>query len=397
MIKDSAPEKWIYKEHTRVKHILLEKYLDAWIPILGRWNPKICYFDGFAGRGDYRDEKTGKIISIGSPIIALKVADRQANYFDKILFVLIEKDEDNFKNLKEVLEREKVNINNLKKIEIIMENFEFSDSCEEIFDNLEQKECILIPSFFFIDPFGFSGIPFRIIKKILTNPKTEVFFNFMARDIGRFLELPQVENIFMELFNTDEWRNLLELPNRDQALTELYRKQLHQDAEVKYSLQFRVSESERLKTLYYLVHATNNLKGHNIMKGIMFNQSVHGSFAYLGPNDLSERSQIRLFNVNDTDELKVYLVERFKGETLTFDEILEKICIPWYDEPPYIERHHREALKTLKKEEKIKVTPVTSKTERGLSGDDIISFDNNNPLELRPSISTQKKRNHIKF
>jgi three-Cys-motif partner protein len=55
MVRDSAPERWEYREHTRVKHILLEKYLGAWIPILGRWNQKICYFDGFAGRGEYLD------------------------------------------------------------------------------------------------------------------------------------------------------------------------------------------------------------------------------------------------------------------------------------------------------------------------------------------------------
>src|SRR4030043_186638 len=36
---------WEYKEHTKVKHILLEKYLAAWIPILGKYNQKICYFD----------------------------------------------------------------------------------------------------------------------------------------------------------------------------------------------------------------------------------------------------------------------------------------------------------------------------------------------------------------
>ena len=67
--RDSAPEKWEYREHTRVKHILLEKYLAAWVPILGKWNPKICYFDGFAGRGEYADG------SLGSPIIALRTAD----------------------------------------------------------------------------------------------------------------------------------------------------------------------------------------------------------------------------------------------------------------------------------------------------------------------------------
>ena len=112
MVKDSAPEKWEYREHTRVKHILLEKYLAAWIPILGSWNQKICYFDGFAGKGEYLDG------TIGSPIVALKVADRKANYFGKLSCIFIEKDGDYYRNLEEVLEREKSNIKNWEKIEI---------------------------------------------------------------------------------------------------------------------------------------------------------------------------------------------------------------------------------------------------------------------------------------
>jgi len=67
MLKDSDPEKWEFKEHTKVKHILLKKYLAAWIQILGSWSNRICYFDGFAGRGEYTDG------TLGSPIIALEV------------------------------------------------------------------------------------------------------------------------------------------------------------------------------------------------------------------------------------------------------------------------------------------------------------------------------------
>ena len=88
MLKDSAPEKWEYREHTRVKHILLEKYLTAWIPILGKYNSRICYFDGFAGRGEYTTDGT-----LGSPLIALKVADRLSGYFGKVICFFIEKDE----------------------------------------------------------------------------------------------------------------------------------------------------------------------------------------------------------------------------------------------------------------------------------------------------------------
>ena len=134
-MKDSAPEKWEYREHTKVKHILLEKYLSAWIPILGRYNPRICYFDGFAGRGEYVDRKTGQIIP-GSPLIALRLADKLSKYFGELKCYLIEKDKDNFDNLENLLRREEPNIKNWQKIEIEKRNDEFANVIEEIFENI---------------------------------------------------------------------------------------------------------------------------------------------------------------------------------------------------------------------------------------------------------------------
>lgn len=368
MVTDSEFEKWKYREHTKVKHILLEKYLVAWMPILGRWNSKICFFDCFAGRGEYVDG------ILGSPIIALKVADKLSSYYGNLLVVFIEKKEDRFENLKRVLARETSTINNLNKMEIKLENREFADFAKEIFDYLEEKKSIIVPSFFFIDPFGFSGVPFKIIKRIFSHPKTEIFFTFMVRDISRFIDHPNLRETFTDLYGTDEWKSIIKLPDYEKALIELYRKQLHEEAEVKYTLHFRVCESKRLRTLYYLIHATNNFKGHSIMKTIMFNQSAHGSFAYLGPKDLAERRQTRLFDIHDIGQLKKLLLERFKEETISYDEIQEKICSPWYSEPPYIDKHYREALKELEKESKIRVKRVTSKTSKGLSGKDKITF-----------------------
>jgi len=378
MTKNSDLEKWEYREHTRVKHILLKKYLAAWIPILGRWNPKICYFDGFAGRGEYTDG------TLGSPLITLKVADNLSQYFGKLTCFFIEKDIENFNNLEKVLEREQPKIRNIQKIEIIKENDEFADIINEIFDYLEKENSILVPSFFFVDPFGFSGIPFNCIKKILENPKTEVFFTFMVRDIARFIQLPELKNTFDQLFETDKWRNILNLSSQkpELALINLYREQLHKVANVKYSWPFRVCTSEKVQTLYYLLHATNNFKGHSIMKNIMFNQSAEGNFAYLGPQDIPTKTQMRLFDIHSIGDLKKYLLERFKNNSLSYEEIQEQVCDPWYTEPPYIDKHYREALKELEKEDKVRIKRVSSKTQRGLGGKDIITFLQHNPSTL---------------
>lgn len=380
-MKDSAPEKWEYREHTRVKHILLEKYLSAWIPILGRYNPRICYFDGFAGRGEYVDRKTGQIIP-GSPLIALRLADKLSKYFGELKCYFIEKDKDNFDNLEDLLRREEPNIKNWQKIEIEKRNDEFANVIEEIFENIREGY-ILVPSFFFVDPFGFSGIPFSVIKRILLKPKTEVFFTFMVRDIARFIQLTELEETFNSLFGTDKWRGILSSSQKpEMALIDLYREQLHKAANVQYSWPFRVCTSEKVQTLYYLLHATNNYKGHSIMKQIMYRQSALGNFAYLGPQDIAARSQMKLFEIDSIENLKDYLLERFQGREISYDKIQEEVCVPWYSEPPYINTHYNQALKQLENGDKIHVDRIISKTPRGLSRTDKITFPQSNPIAM---------------
>jgi len=386
-MKDSSPEKWEYREHTRVKHILLGKYLKVWITALGKYNPKICYFDGFAGRGEYTDG------TLGSPLIALKLADDLSNHFDKLICYFIEKDQENFKNLEEVLKREVPNIKSRGKIDVRKENDEFANVIDGIFKNIETGH-ILLPSFFFVDPFGFSGIPFHIITKILSNPKTEVFFTFMVRDIARFIQLSELGETFNILFGTPDWKGILtSSQGQEIALINLYREQLHKIAKVKYSWAFRVCTSEKVQTLYYLIHATNNLKGHSVMKDIMFNQSAQGNFDYLGPQDIAARLQMRLFDINSIEELKKLLLDRFRGRTITYDKIQEEICTPWYSEPPYVNTHYNRALKELEAEDKSRVVRVKSKTPRGLGGEDIISFPS---IMSPPAVQTSKPKIHYK-
>jgi spore photoproduct lyase len=400
--KDSAPEKWEYRKHTRVKHELLRKYLYAWIIKLGSFHRRILFFDGFAGRGEYYN--TGEVIALGSPIIALQVANdllehceekMRKPYFDEFICFAIEKDEDNFKNLQKVLAREKEKIKFKDKLLIKPINNEFANVTNKILEEVGEN---IAPSFFFIDPFGFSGVPFETVKSILSLPRAEIFFTFMTQSINRFLALPNVEKALDELYPTSEWRQILNRSEkRDQALKDLYIKCLHEIAGVKYTWAFSVSMDKKYHTLYYLIHATNNIDGHKIMKGIMSNQSAHGSFAYLGPNDVSERSQTRLFDIQDTGQLKKYLLERFRDETLTYDNIQEKVCHPWYSEPPYIDKHFRQALKDLEKEHKIEVERVTSRTERGLSGNDRVSFPANKSLQTSLSVSIPKPVSSIKI
>ena len=56
---------WDKQPHTRAKHEILRRYLDAWLPIMSRYNERLLILDGFAGPGEYTDG------SDGSPLIAV--------------------------------------------------------------------------------------------------------------------------------------------------------------------------------------------------------------------------------------------------------------------------------------------------------------------------------------
>ena len=63
-----------------------------------------------------------------------------------------------------------------------------------------------IPTFVFVDPFGFTGAPLEVIKALMSVPHVEVLLTFMARDMSRFLTLDAVEEALNEFFGGDAWR-----------------------------------------------------------------------------------------------------------------------------------------------------------------------------------------------
>ena len=100
-MNDSDPGKWGYREHTKVKHELLEKYLSGWLPILGRWHKRLLIVDGFAGQGTYTDG------SDGSPIIIIRKAQEliSAGRVGKVFCAFVENNTENYTKLRTLLDQ----------------------------------------------------------------------------------------------------------------------------------------------------------------------------------------------------------------------------------------------------------------------------------------------------
>ena len=92
-------------DHTRAKHEILRRYLEAWLPIMTSYNGRIIYLDGFAGPGEYEKGEPG------SPIIAI---DTFLNHTyapvrtKEVLFLFIEQDHARCEHLKQLLAQRKL-------------------------------------------------------------------------------------------------------------------------------------------------------------------------------------------------------------------------------------------------------------------------------------------------
>jgi len=339
-LPDDSLEKWVYKEHTRVKHEILSKYLSGWSRILGKFH-NLNIFDCFAGRGKYADGSEGSPLIIIKKLAEIKEKMKRPN---EASCIFIEKNDNNFRNLHAIVENEiKHHPEKYKDwLEVEYFNDEFANVAREVVDKYGKN---LAPSFFFIDPFGFTGVSFNIVKSILSIKRTEAFITFMARDVNRFLESSKHQINIEDLYGIENVQETLNLRyprlSREEALLRLYRDRLHEDVGVRYTLPFKVCADERLQTTYYLVHATNHPKGCKLMKEIMCKTGTEGRFGYFGPAN----GQLTL-DLCDKSGFKNFLLKHFAGRRLSFENIINETLMDTY----FIEKDYRLALRELEKE-----------------------------------------------
>ena len=332
---------WPIEPHTSAKHQILRKYLDAWLPILGAYNKRIVYVDGFAGPGRYTGGEPG------SPIVALEAArTHQAQLPSELIFLLIEKDTDRADHL--MGEIAKLLLPPSFKVQV--ERGTFADKLGKMLDDLDSTSSKIAPTFALIDPFGFSGIPYALIQRLLSNNKCEVLVTVMVDSINRWLEHPD-ENIkghIVETFGTDEAIKIAEgSGDRVTELKNLYHRQLNKAA--KFVRYFEMRDRDG-RLVYYLFFASNNSLGHLKMKEAMWKVDPMGDFSF---SDSTDPNQQLLFNLNPSiAPLAAALRVKFRSAGQVPIKRVETYV---HDSTAYLRKHMGEALLQLETDGKLKV------------------------------------------
>ena len=286
---------------------MLRNYLNAWLPIMRRWNGRVIFIDAFAGPGEYIGGDPG------SPIIALNALiehSHQQRMQGQMEYVFIEKHEGRSDHLRHVLCSLQPQIPSNCTYRVV--NSTFTETLTAELNRLDEQRTNLAPALVMIDPFGVSETPMRTIARILSNQKAEVYISFMYSFINRFIDKPEWEDHLDGLFGTPNWRKARDIGSseeRKRFVYDLYRDQL-KSAGANQVLHFEMYDENRL--VYAIFFGTQNLEGSDKMKEAIWKVDPTGNYAFRSGMDRQLHMGSTMI---DYSSLKRILQDEFHSQT----------------------------------------------------------------------------------
>jgi three-Cys-motif partner protein len=258
------------KKQAYIKHCLLEEYLPEWAYKVGSKWSELVYVDGFAGpwqstHVDYADT------SFGIAVQALRQCQFGLSERGRHLpmeCILIDEDKNAFAQLKEFA------INQSKPgFQVHALHGEFVEKIGDV-DALITRNTRNAFRFIFLDPKGWADIPMKRLQPFLRSRSCEVLINLMTRHITRFLDEPDREDSYNNLFGRTEVLEILrnsrarkEPPHaRAEEAVREYGHSLRLLCGFKYVSAAVILEPDAESIRYFLVYATNDLTGVKVFK-----------------------------------------------------------------------------------------------------------------------------------
>jgi three-Cys-motif partner protein len=345
-------------EQSLVKATIVDKYFLAWakviIPRAKKTYNKIGYIDLFSGPGRYQD---------GSKSTPILILEKAINHPD-MQKMLVTKFNDADPQNTQLLQQEINCLPDLSKLahKPIVSNDTVGD---KILRELEATKKI-IPTLFFIDPWGYKGLSLQLIAASIKNWGCDCIFFFNYNRINMGLNNELVKTHMNYIFGEDRADTLrvqlepMKPFERELTIIEAICQAL-KEIGVVYSLPFRFKNQGR--TSHHLFFASKNVLGYSIMKDIMAKESSSTeqgvpSFEY-NPATIN---QPLLFELSrPLDELANMLMDEFAGQTLNREDIYNKHHVG----RRYIEKNYREVLLQLESQNKIITQPPANKRKKG--------------------------------
>ncbi|MCH7519717.1 MAG: three-Cys-motif partner protein TcmP [Candidatus Dadabacteria bacterium] len=359
---------------------IVTEYFAIWssiiLPTIKNTHKRFAYIDFFSGPGIYEDGTKS------TPILILESA---INHQEKCkMFYSVFNDEK-----KKYIEQLKENIEQLEGYKKLNYKPKYHnirmDSNLKMVQELKLEDD-LIPTLFFIDPFGFKGLYLRLIHTVLKDWGSDGIFFFNYQRINGALSNPPMRTHMEYLFGKSRLEQLIDqikgkTPLQRESLILQYLLDALKYIGSKFVLDFRFPKYGQDKTSHYLIFVSKNIKGYKVMKEILAKHSNYytqgvASFEF-DPSISNTETYLLPGFIGPLDKLESMLIDHFKGRELSRSEIYEEHDQGDSSTKHYTEDNYKKALLNLENKGKIKIDPPASKRrELTLGGDRIIKFLN---------------------
>ncbi len=246
------------REQTEVKHQILQRYLSAFVPIVGDWASDIAYIDCFAGPWrsvdpDLRDTSFSRAVEVLRSTRKV-LADRGKRPTIRCLF--IEKEPVPFQQLKKFCE-------GIKDIDVTPKHWDFTAHVADVVQFANGRRNSF--PFIFIDPKGWEPLEIELIAPILRLDPGEVLINLMTSWIRRFLS--DEAKPFDRLLGSDLPRlRQLRGEEQEEELVRSYKDAVVKAGKFRYACTLPVMKPDQDAFHFHMIYATRNIKGVEVFK-----------------------------------------------------------------------------------------------------------------------------------
>jgi three-Cys-motif partner protein len=338
-------------DQSEVKARIVTDYFVTWARIIAprsvRNEGRVAYIDLYAGPGRYEDG------SASTPLMVLAKAIEEPKLRNGLVALFNDLDENHTATLE-------MEIAALRGVESLKYKPEISTGKIDLASAEYFERMKLIPTFSFIDPFGYKGLSWSLVRGVIKDWGSDCVFFFNYARINAGVNNSSVFEHMEALFGDENFQELRErlkgarTPSARERIIMDHLTNAMTEAGAKYVLPFRFRNRNGKRTTHYLIFVSKHPLGYELMKDIMaressqFDQGV-ASFEYS-----PAVAGLRTLFPRALDDLEDTLTVQFAGKTISMGDIYHAHNIG----TPYIARNYKDALLNLEKAGRILANPA---------------------------------------
>jgi hypothetical protein len=226
------------------------------------------------------------------------------------------------------------------------------------------EQMTLVPTLFFVDPWGYKGLSLRLINSVLKDWGCDCIFFFNYNRISMGLGNDFVKEHMDVLFGEEranQLRHQLQDTSssheRELTIVEALAQAL-KEMGGRFVLPFRFRNEKGNRTSHHLIFVSKHFRGYEIMKDIMATESssLEEGVPSLEYNVATARQPLLFQLSRPLGDLKESLLTEFSGQSKSMQEIYEMHSV----DRPFLKKNYKAALKELEAEGRISTKPNAS-------------------------------------